>query len=103
MSEIVEATKINVASCHAVLNALTRSGYLTKTAKRAYVLGPALVAVGQAALKAHPLVDRAQRAAEELFEELRIAVFLTTLVGDDILVLSSLADRNALPVGIRAG
>jgi DNA-binding IclR family transcriptional regulator len=103
MSEIVEATKINVASCHAVLNALTRSGYLTRTPKRTYVLGPALVAVGQASLTAHPLIDRAQRAAEELFEEQRIPVFLTTIVGDDILVLSSITDRSSVPVGIRAG
>jgi DNA-binding IclR family transcriptional regulator len=103
MSEIVEATGINVASCHAVLNALVRSGYLTKTAKRTYVLGPALVAVGQAALQAHPLIDRAQRAAEELFEELRLPVFLTSIVGEEILVLSAFADRNLLPLGVRAG
>jgi DNA-binding IclR family transcriptional regulator len=103
MSEIVQATKINVASCHAVLNALTQSGYLTKTAKRAYVLGPSLVAVGQASSKAHPHIDRAQKAAEELFAELRVPVFLTTIVGDDILILSSLTERNSPPIGIRAG
>jgi DNA-binding IclR family transcriptional regulator len=103
MSEIVEATGVNVASCHAVLNALTASGYLSRTARRTYVLGPALVAVGQAAVKAHPLIERAQRAAEELFEELRVSVFLSTLVGEDILVLSSIADPSALPLGVRAG
>jgi DNA-binding IclR family transcriptional regulator len=103
MSEVVQATRINVASCHAVLNALCKAGYLTRTPRRTYVLGPALIAVGQAASRAHPLIDRAQRAAEELFEEVRVPVFLTTIVGEEILILSAVADRSAHPLAVRAG
>jgi DNA-binding IclR family transcriptional regulator len=104
MSEIVQATKINVASCHAVLNALTRSGYLTRIPKRrTYVLGPALVAVGRAALKNQPLIDRAQQAAHELFQDLQVPVLLSTVVNDEILAVTSIADRSGRTVGIRPG
>src|SRR4029077_18145721 len=63
LSEIVRATKINVASCHAVLATLTDCGYLTRCPnERTYTLGRALVAIGQAALKSQPLIARAQEA-----------------------------------------
>ena len=63
MAEIVRATKINVASCHAVLAALTSRGYLTRLPQKTYVLGPALIAVGHASRLSQPLVARAQDKA----------------------------------------
>jgi len=89
MSEIMRATGINVASCHAILAALTERGYLTKRGK-AYRIGRPLVALGQAARASHPLVGRAQAAAEELNAELGVAVLLSTTAGGDILALTSL-------------
>ncbi len=104
MSEIMRATKINVASCHAVLNALTSHGYLARLPnEKTYVLGPALVAVGQAALKTHPLIARAQEAAEDLFHELGAPVLLNTIVGEEILALTSIPDRAGRSPGMRLG
>ena len=104
MSEIMRATTINVASCHAVLNALSSRGYLLKRGKH-YILGRALIAVGQSAALTHPLIARAQVAAQALNVELDVAVLLSTLAGDDILALTSLPNslghRPSLRVGQR--
>jgi DNA-binding IclR family transcriptional regulator len=102
MSEIMRATNINVASCHAVLNALTGRGYLFKRDKN-YLLGSALIAVGQAAAAAQPLITRAQAAAHALNVELDVAVLLSTLAGDDILALTSLPDTAGRRPSIRVG
>jgi len=103
MAEIVRATKINVASCHAVLAALTSRGYLTRLPQKTYVLGPALIAVGHASRLSQPLVARAQDAARELFEETGLPVLLSTAVGGDILALTSLVDKAGRSAGMRLG
>jgi DNA-binding IclR family transcriptional regulator len=104
LSEIARAAKINMPSCRAVLGALVRSGYLTQGSKeRTYVLGPGLIAAGQAALKSQPLVSRAQEAAQALFSQLKIPVLLTALVDDEIVVLESIADASGRSPGMRAG
>lgn len=104
LSEIVRATKINVASCHAVLATLTDCGYLTRDpTTRTYTLGRALVAIGQAAFKSQPLVARAKEAAEGLQRELDTTVLLTTVVGDEILAVLTVPDASGRPPGLRAG
>ncbi|WP_436013126.1 IclR family transcriptional regulator [Phenylobacterium sp. LjRoot219] len=104
MAEIVRATKINVASCHAVLAALTSRGYLTRLPQqKTYVLGPALIAVGPASRLSQPLIARAQDAARELFNETGVPVLLSTIVGEDILALTSLVDRAGRSAGMRLG
>jgi len=102
MSEIMRATNINVASCHAILSALGSRGYLLRRGK-SYVLGHALIAVGQAASLAQPLIARAQAAALQLNEELDVAVLLSTLAGDEILALTSLRDRAGHTASFRIG
>jgi DNA-binding IclR family transcriptional regulator len=104
LSEIARAAKINVASCHAVLSALTARGYLKRNARqRSYVLGPALVALGQAALRSQPLVARAQEAAEKLFRDLGVPVLLSALAGDEIVGIVSLSDASGRFPGLRVG
>jgi DNA-binding IclR family transcriptional regulator len=102
MSEIMKATGVNVASCHAVLSVLLARGYLEKRQKE-YRLGRALVALGQAAEQTHPLVRRAQKAAEALRHELRVAVLLSTLAGEEILALSSLRDEDGRSARLQTG
>lgn len=104
MAEIAREAKINVASCYAILKALSGAGYLTKLPKeKRYILGPALLVAGQAAIRSHPLIERAQIAVSELYDELGHPVMLVTTVGDDILALSSIADRSGRTAGVKAG
>jgi DNA-binding IclR family transcriptional regulator len=102
MSEIMRTANINVASCHAILSALSGRGYLMRRGKN-YVLGSALIAVGQAASLAQPLITRAQAAAQQLNEELGVAVLLSTLAGDEILALTSLKGREGQGTSLRIG
>jgi DNA-binding IclR family transcriptional regulator len=104
LSEIARAAKINVASCHAVLNALVSRGYLSRSAnEKTYALGPALVAIGQSALKSQPLILRAQEAAQELSRELSLPVMLTTLVGDEILAVACVSAPSGKSPSMRVG
>ena len=80
LSEIARAANINYGSCHAVLNALTLSGYLKRGPnQKSYVLGPALIAIGQSALKSQPLFPRIQDATRKLVRELKLPVLVSEL------------------------
>ena len=57
LSELVRALGINVSSAHAILAVLTDTGLVIRDpVHKTYVLGPALAAVGFAALDQHPSV-----------------------------------------------
>jgi DNA-binding IclR family transcriptional regulator len=104
LSEIARAAKINVASCHAVLTALTERGYLARSDhQRTYTLGPALVAIGDAALRSQTLVARAKEAAEELSAELGVAVLLSAVIGDEMVGIVSIADASGRGAGLKVG
>lgn len=104
LSEIARAAKINIASCHAVLSTLVERGYLARRAdQRTYCLGPALVAIGEAALKSQPLVARAKEAAEALFREFGVPVLLSAMAGSEILGVVSIADAAGRGPGLRVG
>lgn len=104
LSEIMRATKINVASCHAVLATLTDCGYITRCPKqRTYTLGPALVAIGQSALKSQPLISGAKEAAENLLRDLGLPVLLSAAIGEEILGIMSLPDAAGRMPGMRVG
>lgn len=104
LSEIARAARINVASCHAVLNALVERGYLARApGQRSYVLGPALIAAGEAALAGQPLVARARQAAQELFAELGLPTLLSGVVGGEIVGLVSIPDAAGRWPGLRVG
>jgi DNA-binding IclR family transcriptional regulator len=103
-SEIFKATKINNASCHAILNALTSKGYLLRSeAKKTYQLGPSLIAAGRVAQQSYPLFLLAERAARALFDEVGVPVLLSSQVGDEILAVISIQDESGHDAGMRGG
>ena len=60
-SELSRRLEVNLASMHSLLVALTECGYLAHhAAERTYSLGPALVALGDAALRQNPYLDTAR-------------------------------------------
>lgn len=104
LSEIVKATKINIASCFAILNALTEKGYLVRAPKqKTYQLGPSLISAGHAAQKGHALVEHASRAARNLIEDLGFPVMLSTVVGQELLCVISLEDARGQNAGMQVG
>ena len=106
LSELVEHLQVNFASCHAILTVLTKDGFLERHPKhRTYSLGPALVAIGHAALESHPAIDIARDEARELAQQLDLEVLLTARTGTDLIALAragrQVAPNAALPVGQR--
>jgi DNA-binding IclR family transcriptional regulator len=95
LTEIMQATDINVSSCHTVLMAMVERGYLIRCPKsKNYFLGPMLVATGESALTSHPLVEKAKSAAENLSVELDVPVQLYTLAGGYVVSIFSIADTH---------
>jgi DNA-binding IclR family transcriptional regulator len=106
LSELVEHLQVNFASCHAILTVLTKDGFLERHPKhRTYSLGPALVAIGHAALESHPAIDIARDEARELAQQLDLEILLTARTGGDLIALARagryVAPNAALRVGQR--
>jgi DNA-binding IclR family transcriptional regulator len=69
ISEIARRLKLHKATCYPMLNALTANGWLSRDpSTKEYRLGPALVAVGEAAARSSPVAARARPAMLELSE-----------------------------------
>lgn len=104
MSQIARAVNINVATCHAILNELTARGYLSRSAaKKSYSLGPALIGIGNAAIRSQPLIARAQALATGLSQEHGVPVALTRLIGDEIVGIFSIHSDNSAGKAARPG
>jgi DNA-binding IclR family transcriptional regulator len=101
LSELVDRLGMNVASAHATLAVLADVGLVDRDpVHRTYVLGPAVAAVGFAALEQHPAVGEAIAEAEVLAGELHAEAIVTALAGRDAMFL---ARRGAHHVADRLG
>ncbi|MEX5632677.1 IclR family transcriptional regulator [Parafrankia sp. FMc2] len=90
LSELARQLDLNKATAHAMLAALTDSGWLLRdTAHKTYRLGAALVPIGGAAAGAdrHAL-ELARPHMLRLSDELGVQVVASTVLGDDIVVLA---------------
>lgn len=104
LSEIVRASGINPASCHAVLNALVDRGYVARVpGQKTFRLGPVLIAAGDAALRAQPLVALAREEAALLADEFDIPVMMSAAVGDDIVGVLAQPDPQGRMPSLRTG
>lgn len=104
LSEIGRACGINPASCHAVLGALVDRGYVARApGQKTFRLGPVLVAAGDAALRAQPIVALAKEEAKALAEEFAIPVMMSAAVGEDIVGILAQPDPDGRMPGLRTG
>jgi len=102
LTELVRHLDLNPASCHALLGAMTRDGYLARQERgRTYRLGPALIAIGHAALQCHPVVAAARDQIARLSADLDLDSLLTARLGDRLIALAS-EGPGRLP-GLRIG
>jgi len=93
LSELSVALDVSPASLSSLLLALTDSGYLTRHPRRkTYELGMAAVALGNAAVIRHPVVELARTEMAGL-ARLGTACVGSAIVGDEIVVLA-LAGRT---------
>lgn len=95
LSDLVTRLEINLASAHALLAALTDSGYVVRHPRlRTYSLGPSVVALGSAALECHPAIDHARDEARRLSEKLDLGVAVTAQAGDEIVFLARVGEHR---------
>lgn len=97
LSELARRVGINVASTHAVLAVLEEHGWATRHLDRGYSLGPVLVPVGSAALRAHATMAAAHDAIVRLSTELGVIGLLVAAVGDEMVVTHEVTAGRPAP------
>lgn len=104
LTDIARDTGINVASAHAILNAMVEAGYLVRhPAHKSYTLGPSVVAIGNAALDAHPVIAVARAELKRIADELDLECMVSVPFGDELVVVGRAGRPNPHRPLIRVG
>lgn len=104
LSEISKATRVNLASCHAILTVLAERGYASRCPRqKTYRLGPVLHAMGQVALASQPLLRQARTAAAALRDELDIPTLISTAIGEEIVGIVACDTDDGRSAGLEVG
>lgn len=99
LSELARHLDLNKATAHSLLNALAGAGYVLRHPSRlTYTLGPALVALGNAAVGASPAVDFARDEMRSLAEAFELECLATAAVGDEMVIVA----RSGVPGRLEA-
>ena len=100
LSDLSRSTKMSKSTCLAILNTLVEAGYVIQhPVQRYYSLGPAAIAVGQAALIRFPDVSDVLPVLKRLARETNMTATCEALAGDQLVVVAS-AGRGDLLSGI---
>ena len=88
-SELARDLQINLASTHSLLVALCESGFLVRDpVDRSFGLGPALVAIGDAALQRNPVIDEARPRMRAMSRALELEPLAFVQAGADTLCVA---------------
>jgi DNA-binding IclR family transcriptional regulator len=104
LSEIARDLQLNKATLHAILWALTEAGYLVRDPEgKSYGLGPALVAVGSAALSSFSSAEVARPEMEALADELRLDCIASTVIHGEIVILARAGTPRPFGIVLQPG
>lgn len=104
LSEIAREVGLNKATLHAILGTLVDAGYLVRDdSRKTYGLGPALIALGGAALESNPAVLLARPEMHAVSDELHLDCIASTAVGDEIVILARTSPSRPFGIAIQAG
>lgn len=104
LSELSRRLDISKATGLGIAGALTRAGYLVRTEDtKTYTLGPALLGLGRAASEAFSSLAFARPELRRLNHELGLAVSVSTLAGDKIVLLDRTGPHGELDRMLQAG
>lgn len=104
LSEIARATDLNKATLHAILAALNESGFVLREEERkTYGLGPALVALGGAAVEANPAVQLAVPHMQALSDELGLDCVASAAIESQIVILQRTSSRRPFGIDVQPG
>ena len=104
LSELARDLGLNKATAHGMLSSLTESGYLTRDVlAKTYGLGPALIALGNAALASTPAARLAQPHMTALSRDLELACIASAAIGDEIVILAQAGAAGPLGINVQPG
>jgi DNA-binding IclR family transcriptional regulator len=104
LSDLASRLGINVASMHAVLGVLAEAGYVSRHPRlRTYTLGPAVVALGTAALERHRAIDLARDAARDVARQTGLEVAVTAQAGDEIVFVARSGRHSPRGIPVHVG
>jgi DNA-binding IclR family transcriptional regulator len=104
LSEIARDLKLNKATLHAILWALTEAGYLVRDPEgKSYGLGPALVAVGTAALSSFSSVEVARPEMDALADDLGLDVIASTVIHGEIVIVARAGTPRPFGIVLQPG
>jgi DNA-binding IclR family transcriptional regulator len=86
LSDLVRALKLSRATCHGLLTGLVEAGYLYRTSDRGYLLGPALVSIGEVAKAHYSPLKAAQPEMRMLADEYDIVCSASFREGREVVV-----------------
>jgi DNA-binding IclR family transcriptional regulator len=99
LTDIAKNLEINFSTCQVILNSLTEGGFITRSPKsRAYVLGPAMIRLGQAARSVTPISAVVEAEIDLLYEALGYGCTVLALVDDQMVVISQAGPADRFPV-----
>ena len=104
LSDLARDLDLSKATAHAVLTSLLETGYLVRDDDdKSYSLGPALIAVGNAAQAAFPGARVAQRQMDDLARRFDLEVIASTAIGGEIVILARSGNPRPLGIDVRPG
>jgi DNA-binding IclR family transcriptional regulator len=104
LSEIARDLSLNKATLHAILGALTESGFLVREPEtKIYGLGPALVALGNSAVGGFPAVDTAAPEMQALSDELGVDCVASASIHDEIVILARTGTPRPFGINVQPG
>lgn len=104
LSELARDLALNKATAHGMLNTLADAGYLIRDPDaKTYALGPALIAVGNAALSSTPAARLAEPRMAALSEEFDLECVASAAIADEIVILARAGTPRPLGINVEPG
>ncbi len=105
LSELARRLDLNKATAHAMLNTLTEAGYVLRhPVDKTFTLGPAVIAVGNAAaVRQYEIVDFARGEMQSLADELAVRCIASAAIGEEIVFLAASGDPQPLGLHVQVG
>lgn len=104
LSDLARELDLSKATAHAVMTSLVETGYVARDDEdKTYSLGPALIAVGNAAQSAFPGARVAQGQMDQLAARFDLEVIASTAIGEEIVILARSGNPRPLGIDVRPG
>ena len=104
LSELARDLALNKATAHALLATLVDVGYLVRHEDdKSYALGPALIALGNAALASYPAATLVQDPMDRLSTEFDLSCVASTAIAGEIVILASAGTSRPLGINVQPG